>query len=104
MTLTAHYHFMNLGRLQPYVGLGPAFMYVFDDKDGAMSRLHINNTVGVALQAGADLMITDRWGVFVDVKKAFLRTEATGYLGPAPVKAQVTLDPLVLHTGLNLRF
>jgi outer membrane protein len=60
--------------------------------------------MGVAFQVGADYMITDNWGVFVDVKKAILRTEATGFLGPAPIRADVKLDPLVLHTGVTYRF
>jgi outer membrane protein len=49
-------------------------------------------------------MFTDHWGVFFDVKKILLRTEATGFLGPAPIRADVKLDPLVLHTGVTFRF
>jgi outer membrane protein len=104
MTLTAHYHFTGLGRFQPYIGVGAAFMYVFDRKDGLMSRLELDNAAGVALQAGADFMIDQHWGVFVDVKKAYLRTEARGFLGPAPVKADITLDPTVVHAGVTYRF
>jgi outer membrane protein len=104
MTLTAHYHFTGLGRLQPYIGAGPTFMYVFDDKDGVMGDLKIDHTVGFAVQVGADYMITDQWGIFFDVKKAYLRTEATGTLGGYAVKADVKLDPLVLHTGVTFRF
>src|SRR3712207_3799795 len=92
MTLTAHYHFMGLGRLQPYVGLGPAFMYVFDEKDGVMSHLRVQNAAGFAFQVGADLMVTEHWGVFVDVKKAILRTEAKGVYGGVPVNADVKLE------------
>jgi outer membrane protein len=103
MTLTAHYHFTGLGRLQPYIGAGPAFMYVFDDKDGIMGDLKIDHTVGFAVQIGADYMITDHWGIFVDVKKAILRTDATGSLG-FPVSADIKLDPLVVHTGVTFRF
>jgi outer membrane protein len=104
MALTAPYHFTGLGRLQPYVGVGAAFMYVFDEKDGLMGQLNLDHTMGIAFQVGADYMITDHWGVFVDVKKAILRTEATGTFGPAPVRADVKLDPLVLHTGVTFRF
>jgi outer membrane protein len=104
MTVTAHYHFTEMGRLQPYVGAGPAFMYVFDQDDGVMTQVKIDNAFGFAFQAGADYMITDRWGLFVDVKKAILRTEAKGFFGPAPIQADVRLDPLVVHGGVSLRF
>ncbi len=103
-TLTAHYHFRQFGRFQPYIGAGPAFMIVFDTKDGALANLKLNHAVGFATQIGADYMFDEKWGVFIDVKKAYLRTTATGFLGPAPVKSNVKLDPLVVHTGLTYRF
>jgi outer membrane protein len=95
---------VDLGRFQPYVGVGPAFTYVFDNNDGLLGDLKVKNTVGVAFQAGTDIMINRNWGVFVDVKKALLRTTATGFLGTYPVKADVKLDPLVLSGGLTYRF
>jgi outer membrane protein len=104
MTATVHYHFTGLGRFQPYIGAGPTFMYVFDQKDGIMSTLRVDNAFGFAVQVGADYMFNDTWGVFVDVKKAILRTDGTGFLGPVPVKADIRLDPLVVHTGLTIRF
>jgi outer membrane protein len=60
--------------------------------------------LGVAFQAGADIMIDQHWGVFVDAKKAILRTNATGFLGPLPVRADVRLDPTVLSGGVTYRF
>lgn len=104
VALTAHYHFTGFGRFQPYAGIGPAFMYVFDSDDGLMGTLKIDHALGVAFQVGANYMFTDHWGVFFDVKKILLRTEATGFLGPAPIRADVKLDPLVLHTGVTFRF
>ncbi len=104
MTLTVHYHFTGFGRFQPYVGFGPTFMYVFRASDGLLTDLKINHAVGFAVQAGVDVMITQNWGAFVDVKKAYLRTRATGDLGGAPIRAKVKLDPLVLHAGVTYRF
>lgn len=103
-TLTAHYHFMDLGRFQPYIGLGPTFLLVMGTTDGALSNLKVNNSVGIAAQIGADYMFTEKLGMFVDVKKAYLRTTSTGNLGPFPTKSSVKLDPLVVHTGMTFRF
>jgi len=104
MTLTAHYHFTGMGRFQPYVGAGPAFMHVFDDKDGLMTGLKVENAAGFAFQVGADYMVAEQWGLFVDVKKAILRTEAKGFYGSAPINADIKLDPLVVHAGMGVRF
>lgn len=99
-----HYHFTGLGSFQPYIGAGVATMLVFRDSDGAMQGLNTRNTIGPMVQAGFDLMLDDRWGVFVDVKKAFLTTVSTGTVGGIPAKARVSLDPLVVHSGLTFRW
>jgi outer membrane protein len=104
VALTAHYHFTGLGRVQPYLGLGPAFMYVFDDTDGLLTDLKIDHAFGFAFQGGIDLMLNERWGLFADAKKVILRTEASGSLGGVPIDADVTLDPLVVQAGLTFRF
>ncbi|ODN72108.1 OmpW family protein [Methylobrevis pamukkalensis] len=49
-------------------------------------------------------MLSDQLGLFVDVKHVFLSTEATGRLGEAAVKADVDLNPTIVHTGLTYRF
>lgn len=104
MALTAHYHFMELGRFQPYIGGGVTYLHVFDTSDGALSNLKINDRLGLTAQVGADIMIDDHWGAFIDVKKAYQRTSASGTLGGAPIRGKVTLDPWVFHTGLTYRF
>lgn len=102
--LTAQYHVTQFGAFQPYIGAGPAYLIIFDTDDGAVSNFDVDNNFGLALQAGFDVMMGDRWGVFFDVKKLFLGTEARGTIGGAPVRADVTLDPLLVHAGLSVRF
>lgn len=104
MALTAQYHFTGFGRFQPYVGVGPSLMIVFKDHDGAVTNLKTDHALGVAGQIGFNYMLSDNWGVFVDLKKVYLRAKTQGNLGAAPIRATVTLDPLVLHTGLTYKF
>jgi outer membrane protein len=103
-TLTAHYHLGRGERFSPYIGGGVAYMYVFDTTDGLLAGLEVDNTVGLAFQAGADLALNEKWGLFIDYKKAFLQTESRGSLGGAPVVADTQVDPSVLHGGLSFRF
>jgi outer membrane protein len=102
--LTAQYHFTGMGRFQPYVGIGPSLMIIFNDKDGAVANLKTDHALGIAGQVGFNYMLDDNWGVFVDVKKVYLRARTSGTMGGAPIKATVKLDPLVLHTGVTYRF
>ncbi|HEY7645718.1 MAG TPA: OmpW family outer membrane protein [Hyphomicrobiales bacterium] len=102
--LTAQYTFANLGRLKPYIGAGPMFMFVFDNEDGAMTNLKVDPAIGAVLRAGIDFDLTKDWGLFLDVKQAYLRTHASGVFGGSPVKADVILDPTVVSIGLARRF
>lgn len=104
--LTAQYTFTNFGRIQPYVGAGPLYMFVFSNKGGAVENLKVDPAWGAVVHAGVDVDLTDHWGVYVDVKKSFLRTAASGTLGAGgpPILADVKLDPWVFGTGLKYRF
>lgn len=103
-TATLHYHFKNFGLIQPYVGAGVGYAIIFNASDGAVKDLHVSGAPAFVLQAGVDYVIDRNWVAFVDVKKLFLAVDATGFLGPVPVRADVSLDPLVLFTGIAYRF
>lgn len=104
IALTAQYHFTGMGAFQPYVGVGPAAMIIFGSKDGLVQDLKVEHALGVTGQIGFNYMINESWGAFVDVKKVFLKTRTTGSMGGVPIRGTVTLDPLVVHTGLTYRF
>lgn len=104
MAVTAHYHFTNFGRFQPYIGGGATYMIAFNTVDGSMNNLQVRSAWGVVGQVGADYMFTDHLGVFVDFKKAYLRTTATGGLAGIPIRADVKLDPYIVSGGLTYRF
>jgi outer membrane protein len=104
MVLTTHYHFTQLGRFQPYLGAGPVFLLIFRAEDGAAHQLAVKNSIGAAVQAGAEYRLRPRWSLFFDAKKAHLRTAATADLGGAPLAARIRLDPLVLAGGLSFHF
>ncbi len=102
--LTAQYHPLRTGPVRPYLGVGAAYMIIFSTKDGAFQNVSIANDLAPALEGGTDLMVNDRFGIFLDVKKAFLRTTARGTFGGAPVVGKVRLDPLALSAGIAYHF
>jgi outer membrane protein len=103
-TFNAQWHFNRGGVVQPYVGAGVTMMLVFSTKDGSVTNLKVANSVGQDVQIGADFMVNEHWGAYVDAKQAFLGTTATGNLGPAPIRANVTLNPAVFNAGVVYRF
>lgn len=99
--------FAEFGVLRPYVGAGVNYTYVFDTTDGDIGNLRVNSAWGSALQAGFDVAIDRDWSIFVDVRKVFVKTTATGTipaLGGPPASADVTLNPLIVQVGVGYRF
>jgi len=102
--LMGQYRLTNLGPIEPYLGAGVAVMFVFADDDAAASNLEVDNAAGLALQAGAEWRLNERWGLFVDYKKAWFDTSASGNLGGGPFEAEIQVDPSFLHAGATYRF
>jgi outer membrane protein len=109
--LVANYHFRQFGAFQPFLGAGISYTIVFGTHDDAIINLRVNNAVGAAIRAGFDIMLSDRWGVSFSANKVFLGTNLSGNvnpaipeLGSAPVSAHVTVNPLVLFSGVTFRF
>lgn len=105
--LTLQYQFNTNGTFKPYVGAGPTYFVALKTKDGALAGFEVENAWGGTLQAGFEYKVSKKWDAFVDVKKLFLDTSATGSVtafGGAPASASVTLDPLVIHAGVVFNF
>lgn len=105
--LSATWKIGEFGVFHPYVGAGLNYTRVFSSQDGDIAGLKVKSAFGTALQVGVDVPIDRNWGLFLDARKIFVKTTATGTvpaLGGAPAKASVTLDPLVVHMGASYRF
>lgn len=101
---TLQYHPVRHGRIRPYVGAGLSYMIVFDTDDGAFQDLKAGNDFAAAFEVGTDLMITHRWGLFLDLKRALLRPVSTGTFNGAAVVGQTRLDPWAFSGGAVVRF
>ncbi|MCK5749846.1 MAG: OmpW family protein [Oricola sp.] len=110
-TLTLQYHFNPAGKLRPYAGVGVNWTIFYSD--GASNALvdaigpttvHLDDSVGVAFQAGVDFDLTDRWFVNLDVKYIDIDTTATLNTGGSINTVDVEIDPIVAGVGVGLRF
>jgi outer membrane protein len=102
--LTVQYHPTRSGRVRPYIGVGASYMIVFGTKDGAFQNLKVDNDLALAFEAGSDFMVSQRWGIFADVKKAFLRPKAYGTFAGMPVVGATKLDPWAFSGGVSYHF
>ncbi len=102
-TLTAQYHFTDLGKFKPYVGAGINYTYFYEN-DLANDTLHVEDSSwGGALQAGFDYEIAKNWYLNGDVKYVWMNTDvivnATGSnLG------SLDINPWIFGLGVRYRF
>jgi outer membrane protein len=100
-TLTAQYHFAPGATINPYLGVGVNYTRMSKVRllDGAGDLE--NDSWGLALQAGVDLRIDDRWSINADIKKVNIRSDV--FVGGANA-SHLKVDPLLFGLGVGYRF
>ena len=104
-TLLAQYHFMPKSRFSPYIGAGinyTVFYAVDEAKNSIAKDVDYENSIGWALQIGADYRLDDHWYVNADVKRLFLDTDVN--INNGGVKADVDVDPWIFGMGIGYKF
>jgi outer membrane protein len=109
---------------QPYIGAGLNYTVFFDEDvdnqfisllgdltDGAVNGadLDVDDSWGLALQAGVDVPINDRWAVnvgvwYIDIDTTAEITAKANGATAAKVKFDVELDPWVYNIGVAYKF
>lgn len=110
-TLTLQYFPLeSSSKLQPYVGAGVNYTLFFDEdltgarKAQGFNNLELDNSVGLALEAGLDFQITDNVLLNATVWYLDIDTTATTNLAGTKVKVDVDVDPWVYMVGLGYKF
>jgi outer membrane protein len=66
------YHLDNFGPIRPYAGVGIGYAIVFRNESAAVLNPLLRDKAAFVLVGGIDYDLSEHWGIFVDVKKAFL--------------------------------
>jgi outer membrane protein len=101
-TLTLQYHFTGLTWAKPYIGAGINYTMYLAEDGGSQDSLKIDNAFGVALQAGVDVPVDDRWSWNLDVKKLYVDADAKWNGGA--ITGDIDLDPWIIGVGVGYRF
>lgn len=110
-TLTLQYYPMaNSSVWQPYVGVGLNYTTFFSEsltserEQQGFSSLSLDDSWGLALEAGVDYQLTDKVIVNASVWRADIDTEASFRLGGTPGKVKVDIDPWVYMLAVGYKF
>lgn len=96
--------------MRPYVGVGVNYTLFFNENLPAgtvLDSIDYDPSFGLALQAGVDYALNERWFLNVDVKKVWINTDVTidgtTNLG-AVVEADVDINPVIFGVGIGWRY
>jgi outer membrane protein len=97
-TLSLQYHLMPESRFRPYVGAGLNYT-IFSGEEP--SGLSLDNSFGLALQAGIDVGITENW--FVNGVVRWIDIDSDAELGGQKI-GTIEIDPWVVGAHVGYRF
>lgn len=117
-TLLAQYHFETGSNFDPFIGVGLNYTKFFDsgvsnELSSTLQALNVttasdnvdltlDDSFGLALQAGVNYKIDDHWGVHVAISKIDIDTDANVTVnGTSIQKVAVQIDPVVAMFGIR---
>lgn len=103
-TFSLQYHWAPLSKFQPYVGLGLNYTIFFDTKTtGPLTGvdLDLGNSLGLAGDIGADLMLNDNW--FLNASIRYIDIETKAKLDGVSI-GKVNISPWVYSANVGFRF
>lgn len=111
-TISAQYYFFEPSSAwQPYAGAGINYTTFFSESvsGGAKSQLgasnlNLDDSYGLALEAGVDWHVDSHWLVNASVWYTQIETDASVDTALGRVKTTVTLDPWVYMVGVGYKF
>jgi len=103
-TLLFNYHFgAETDTLRPYVGAGINYTRFVSIKSKLAPSVQMSDSVGLALQAGADYWFNKQWGMFASIASVKTKSDLVA-AGSTVIQTTIDFRPLVYSAGLNYRF
>jgi len=100
-TFSVQYHFNPKASTRPYIGAGINYTTFFNEKATAViTSLSLDDSIGLAVQAGVDIDINQDWFFNADVRYINIETTATTDLG----NIEVDINPWVISLGVGTSF
>ncbi len=110
-TVTLQWHFPAMNNLHPFIGAGINYTYFFDEETtgglgGTGAKIDIDDSIGLAVEAGVDVELQDNWLVSGQVWYARIEPEAkiTGGTLGLNEKIDVAIDPWVFMLSIGKKF
>ena len=110
-TVSALYYLPISGNgISPYLGAGINYTVFFDEeftsqyRDAGFADLSLDSSLGLAVQAGVDIELDDRWHINTSIRYIDIQTTADFKVGEADASVEVELNPWVYTLSAGYRF
>ncbi len=111
-TLTLQYHFAPQAKVRPYAGIGVNYSKFYNEKStnsldtalGGPTSIDLDDSWGLAAQAGVDLGLKNDWFVNFDLKYVNIETQGTLVTGATTRTVDVDINPWIFGIGIGKRF
>lgn len=103
-TLTLQYHFAPKSSMRPFIGAGINYTNFFSEKTRGLgnTKLELDDSWGLAAEAGVDIDINDRW--FVSGQVWYLDIDTKADISGVANNVNVDIDPWVVMIGIGTTF
>jgi outer membrane protein W len=111
ITAVLQLHLLGSSRFDPYVGVGGGYILFEDIEDRNdlddidFERIDFEDDIGLVLNAGFRLGLTENFGIYLDGKYMPLETAATPVFTDGPdEEVDIAINPLILAAGISFSF
>ena len=101
---TIQYQPFHSDVIRPYIGAGVSYLIIFSVHDASLQQAALTNDFAPAFEVGSDFALDPHYGLFVEVKKAFLHSKSSGTFAGFPVLGVAAISPWVFSTGATFHF
>jgi outer membrane protein W len=106
IALTFQYHFARDSVIDPYLGVGAAWVLVedieSDDLDLLFGPLKVDDEFTYVLNAGLGIRLTQTFGLYLDAK--YMPLEIATRAAGDTVDTKLEIDPMIISAGIRIRF
>lgn len=110
ITGVLQFHFAPNGFIDPYIGAGGAYV-LLDDVDAPdelnnldFESIDFDDDIGLVLNAGIGIRITNNFGITLDGKYVPLESSATARRTTGAQDTTFDINPIILSAGVSIRF
>ena len=101
------WHMSEHGAVRPYLGAGFAHVILHNVNRSvgtSAAGIHFRDPTGLVVDGGLEIHLAKRWGIFGDARYIPIESKSTAAFVGTLSSVKMSVRPLIVSTGVALRF